>query len=107
MIQFNEKDTTMTAALPNDFSSASGPSPRLVPAPIRNPLTLALLWLSKTNPQLTPLCSRWAQNTQAAFGVFVIFTAALAFGSVYYTLSTLNVSRSVSEINLAKLLRAG
>jgi hypothetical protein len=33
--------------------------------------------------------------TQAAFGAFVLFTAVLAFGSAYYTLSTLNVSASL------------
>jgi Domain of unknown function (DUF4407) len=59
-------------------------------APIRNPLSLVLFWASKTDPRLVSACSTWAIATQAAFGVFVFFTAALAFGSAYYTLSTLN-----------------
>ena len=57
---------------------------------VRNPLTLGLFWLSKTDADLAGLCSRWAIATQAAFSVFVLFTAVLAFGAAYYTLSTLN-----------------
>lgn len=62
------------------------------PAPIRNPVTLTLLWASKTDPQLIAVCSRWTIATQQAFGLFVLFTALLAFGSSYYTLATLNAS---------------
>ena len=64
--------------------------PKAVPAPIRNPVSLVLLWASKTDPRLLSLCSRWAMSTQTAFGVFVFFTAALALGGSYYTLSTIN-----------------
>src|SRR5579883_3584557 len=66
--------------------------PMRVPAPVRNPLLLALFWTSKTDARLASVCSRWAMATQAAFGVFVAFTALLAFGAAYYTLCTLNVS---------------
>ena len=78
-------------AIPN--SNSARPLP--VPAPVRNPVSLALFWLSKTDPRLVSVCSRWAMETQAALGVFVLFTAALAFGAVYYTLSTLNASASL------------
>ena len=64
--------------------------PLKVPVPIRNPLILTLLWASKTDPRLLSMCSRWAIATQTAFGVFVFFTAVLALGGSYYTLSTLN-----------------
>jgi hypothetical protein len=69
--------------------------PLPVPTPVRNPLTLAMFWLSKTDPRLVSVCSRWAIATQAAFGVFVLFTATLAFGAMYYTLSTLNAPGSL------------
>jgi len=59
---------------------------------IYNPLTLLLLFASKTDPRLIAVCSRWAIATQAAFGVLVLFTSALAFCSAYYTLSTVGVS---------------
>jgi len=49
-----------------------------------------LFWASKTDTRLVSVCSRWAIATQAAFGVFVLFSATLAFGAAYYTLSTLN-----------------
>jgi hypothetical protein len=62
------------------------------PVSVRNPLTLLLFWASKTDPRLAAVCSRWAIATQAAFGVLVLFTTALAFCSAYYTLSTLGVS---------------
>lgn len=75
------------------FPKAARPLP--VPVPVRNPLTLALFWLSKTDPRLVSVCSRWAMATQAAFGVFVLFTATLAFGAAYYTLSTLNAPGSL------------
>jgi hypothetical protein len=68
--------------------------PTPVPAPIRNPLTIALLWASKTDSRLVSVCSRWAIATQAAFGVFVFFTAALALGGSYYTLSTIDTPAS-------------
>ena len=68
--------------------------PAPVPAPIRNPVSLVLLRASKTDPRLLSLCSRWAMSTQTAFGVFVFFTAALALGGSYYTLSTLNTPSS-------------
>lgn len=80
----------MTATMPNSFTSSKTLFPR-IHRPVRNPLTLALFWASKTDPKLASVCSRWARATQAAFGLFVLFTAALAFGSAYYTLSTLGV----------------
>jgi hypothetical protein len=69
--------------------------PLPVPTPIRNPILLGLLWLSKSDTRLLALCGRWAIATQTAFGVFVLFTAALAFGAAYYTLSTLNAPASL------------
>jgi hypothetical protein len=69
--------------------------PLPIPSPVRSPITLLLLWLSKTDPRLVSVCSRWAIATQAAFGVFVAFTATLAFGAAYYTLSTLNARPSL------------
>lgn len=69
-------------------NAATRPMP--VPAPIRNPVALVLLWASKTDPRLLSVCSRWAMATQTAFGVFVLFTAALALGGAYYTLSTID-----------------
>src|SRR5260370_41658012 len=62
-------------------------------APIRNPISLLFLCASKTDPRLVAVCSRWAINTQIALGVFVFFTALLALGSAYYTLSTLHASQ--------------
>ena len=59
---------------------------------IHNPLTLFLLWASKTDPRLVAVCSRWAIATQAAFGLLVLFTTSLAFCSAYYTLSTVGVN---------------
>jgi len=81
--------------IPNHDSRSKQQRPHPVPSPIRNPVRLALFWLSKTDPRLVSVCSRWAMETQAALGVFVLFTAALAFGAVYYTLSTLNASASL------------
>ncbi len=69
--------------------------PMPVPKPVRNPLTLVLLWASKTDPRLVALCSRWAIATQAAFGIFVFFTALLALGSAYYTLNSLGAPGSL------------
>jgi len=66
-----------------------------VPAPVRNPIRLVLFWLSKTDPRLVSVCSGWAIATQAAFGVFVFFSATLAFGAAHYTLSTLNTPPSL------------
>src|ERR1035438_2108314 len=77
----------MTAAMPKNAASP-------LPAPIRNPVTLALLWASKTDVRLVAVCSRWAAATQCALGMFVCFTALLAFGAAYYTLSTLQVPGS-------------
>src|ERR1035437_7299201 len=74
----------------NDETKTSARRPLPPPMPVRNPATLALFWLSKTDTRLVSVCSRWAMATQAAFGAFVLFTAALAFGAAYYTLSTLN-----------------
>jgi hypothetical protein len=74
----------------NDETRATARRPLPAPAPVRNPVTMILFWLSKTDTRLVSVCSRWAIATQAAFGVFVLFTAALAFGAAYYTLSTLN-----------------
>ena len=73
------------------FDGRAGRRPLPVSVPIRNPLILVLFWASKTDPRLAAVCSRWARATQAAFGLFVFFTTALAFGAAYYTLSTLAV----------------
>jgi hypothetical protein len=72
------------------YAKAVAARPR--PRRILNPLTLLLLWASKTDHELVLVCSRWAIATQAAFGLLVLFTTSLAFCSSYYTLSTLNVS---------------
>lgn len=69
--------------------------PLKVPVPVRNPISLILFWLSKTDSRLVSVCSRWAIATQVAFGVFVAFTATLAFGAAYYTLSTLRAPSSL------------
>jgi hypothetical protein len=69
--------------------------PMPVPTPIRNPALLFLFWLSKTDSRLVSVCSRWSMATQAAFGIFVLFTAVLAFGSADYTLSTLSAPASL------------
>ena len=76
------------------MTADSSVRPLPAPVPIRNPLTLVLRFASKTDPRLLAVCSRWALATQTAFGVFVFFTAALALGSSYYTLSTLNTPSS-------------
>lgn len=76
------------------FASTASPRAQVAPAATRNPILLVLYYASKTNPHLAGLCSHWARATQAAMGVFVLFTALLAFGSQYYTLSTLNVAGS-------------
>ena len=65
------------------------------PVPVRNPVTIFLLFLSKTDTRLVSACSYWAMATQAALGVFVAFTALLAFAAAYYTLTTLNVPASL------------
>jgi hypothetical protein len=74
----------------NDETKIAARRPLQPPVPIRNPVSLVLLWASKTDPRLLAVCSRWAMATQTAFGVFVFFTAALALGGSYYTLSTIN-----------------
>ena len=74
----------------NDETKTTARRPLPPPVPVRNPLTVMLFWLSKTDTRLVSVCSRWAMATQAAFGAFVLFTAALAFGAAYYTLSSLN-----------------
>jgi len=74
------------------FTTKARPFP--TPAPIRNPVSLVLLWASKTDPRLLSVCSRWATATQTAFGVFVFFTAALALGGSYYAVSTINTPAS-------------
>jgi hypothetical protein len=84
----------MTTAFNNE-PHPKAQRPLAVPVPVRNPISLALFWLSKTDPRLVSVCSRWAMVTQAAFGVFVAFTATLAFGAAYYTLSTLNAPSSL------------
>jgi hypothetical protein len=76
----------------NNDSPTTARRPTPVPVPVRNPLVLALLWASKTDPTLASLSSRWALATQTALGVFVLFTAVLAFGAAHYTLRTLNLS---------------
>lgn len=78
---------------PDSHERQTRPLP--VRAPIRNPVSLGLAWLSKSDARLMALCSRWAVATQIAFGVFVLFTATLAFGAAYYTLSTLNAPASL------------
>jgi hypothetical protein len=85
----------MRFSINRDAGSDRPRRPLPVPVPIRNPLTLALFWLSKTNARLVSVCSGWAIATQAAFGVFVAFTATLAFGAMHYTLSTLNAPSSL------------
>src|ERR1043166_5723954 len=65
----------------------------LLAKPSKNPLTRLLFWCSKTDPRLACVCSRWARATQAAFGVFVLFTSLLALGGMFYTLSNLNIPR--------------
>ncbi len=77
-----------------DAPRQSRPRPLPGPKPIRNPITLLLLWASKTDPRLLAVCSRWAMDTQIALGIFVFFTALLALGSARYTLSTVHASRS-------------
>jgi Domain of unknown function (DUF4407) len=81
--------------IPNQQTAAKTQRPLPVPVPVRNPVTLALFWLSKTDPRLVSVCSRWAMATQAAFGIFVAFTATLAFGAAHYTLSTLHAPTSL------------
>jgi hypothetical protein len=83
----------MNTVLNDETKTARRPLPP--PVPVRNPVTVMLFWLSKTDTRLVSVCSRWAMATQAAFGVFVLFTAALAFGAAYYTLSTLNAPGSL------------
>lgn len=73
-----------------DFNAKAQQRSRPVVTPIRNPVTLILLWAAKCDPRLVAVCSRWTIATQQAFGLFVLFTALLAFGASYYTLSTLN-----------------
>lgn len=63
--------------------------------PIVNPIHLLFLRISKGDPRLAAVCSDWAKSTQVAFGVFVLFTATLAFGAAYYTLSTLGAPHSL------------
>ena len=76
-------------------SKMTSQRPFTPPVSIRNPINRALGWFSKSDPNLLAVCSRWAMATQVAFGVFVLFTAALAFGSAYYTLSTLGAPSSL------------
>jgi hypothetical protein len=85
----------MTAGSPKDFTATAPQHPRPAPPSIKNPLTLGLLWASKTDPRLIAVCSRWARATQVAFGVFVLFTATLAFGAAYCTLSTVHTPGSL------------
>jgi hypothetical protein len=80
---------------PNYDPKAKLSRPLPVPVPVRNPVSLALFWLSKTDPRLVSVCSWWAIATQAAFGVFVAFTALLAFGAAHYTLTTLGAPNSL------------
>jgi hypothetical protein len=75
------------------FRAAPAQEPRQA---IRNPIVLTLLWASKTDSRLAAVCTRWAIATQCALGVFVGFTALLAFGAAYYTLSTLHVASSTA-----------
>jgi hypothetical protein len=80
---------------PDESVESNTRRPLPPPVPIRNPMTVVLFWLSKTDTRLVSVWSRWAMATQAAFGVFVLFIAALAFGAAYYTLSTLNAPGSL------------
>jgi hypothetical protein len=79
----------------NDERKTTGRRPLAPPVPVRNPVTVMLFWLSKTDRRLVSVCSRWAIATQAAFGVFVAFTAILAYGAAFYTLTTLNAPGSL------------
>src|ERR1017187_8859500 len=79
----------------NDETKSTARRPLPPPAPVRNPVTVMLFWLSKTDTRLVAVCSRWAMATQAAFGVFVAFTAILAYGAAFYTLTTLNARSSL------------
>lgn len=82
----------MNPAFSSSTKTKPGPKrPYRVPVPIRNPITLVLLWASKSDPRLVAVCSRWARSTQVAFGIFVLFTSVLALTAAYYTLSTFNV----------------
>lgn len=78
----------MNTTFHNDAKGKSQ-RPLPVPVPVRNPVTLFLFSMSKTDARLASVCSSWAIATQAAFGLFVLFTATLAFAAAYYTLSTL------------------
>jgi hypothetical protein len=75
-----------------NFDNTKAPRSRPNSASIRNPIALTLLWAAKADSRLVAVCSRWTIATQQAFGLFVFFTAFLAFGAAYYTLSTLNAS---------------
>jgi len=72
-------------------SNVQGMRPLPPPVPIRNPLTLALFWASKTDPRLAAVCSRFAQATQGALGFFVLISASMAFLAAFCTLSTVSV----------------
>ena len=85
----------MSAASGRFGSNARASRQFPLPFPIRNPIVLGLVWLSKTDVRLVSVCSRWAIATQVAFGIFVAFTATLAFGAAYYTLSTLQAPSSL------------
>ncbi len=85
----------MTAGPAKEFTAPAPQHPRPAPPSIKNSLTLGLLWASKTDPRLIAVCSRWAMATQVAFGVFVLFTATLAFGAAYCTLSTVHTPGSL------------
>src|SRR5260370_11136576 len=87
-------DFNRGARSPNTATSES--RSLTTPVPIRNPLMRVLLWASKTDHRLDAMCSRWARATQTALGVFVLFTGVMAFGSAYYTISTIRPSNAAT-----------
>lgn len=52
------------------------------------PVERALLWLSKTDYYVLPLCTFHTRMTLASLGMMVIFTTLLAFSSALYALAT-------------------
>ena len=52
------------------------------------PVERALLWLSKTDYYVLPLCTFHTRMTLSSLGMMVIFTTLLAFSSALYALAT-------------------
>lgn len=86
----------MTLGPQKEFTFAAASQPQEPRRTFRNPIAVILLWASKTDSRLATVCTRWAIATQCALGVFVAFTALLAFGAAYYTLSSLHVGSSTT-----------